>query len=53
MKTKSFQPQIEFKADGEPGEFTAIFSSFNTIDHDNDVTLPGAFTDGQKVRISY
>jgi len=55
MKKKSFQAPIELKAegDGEPGDFRAVFSRFNVIDHDGDVTLPGAFTDGQAVRIAY
>ena len=44
---------VTFKADGEPGEFKAIFSTFDVIDLDNDVTLPGAFKDGQNVRVSY
>jgi HK97 family phage prohead protease len=52
-KIKEFQATIQLKADGEEGEFTAIFSTFNVIDLDQDVTLPGAFTDGEKVRISY
>lgn len=34
------------------GEVEAVFSQFNVIDHDGDVTLPGAFTDGAPVRIS-
>ncbi len=37
---------------GDSGEVTAIFSTFDVVDHDGDVTLPGAFTDGAKVRIS-
>lgn len=53
MKQKTFDAPIELKADGEPGEFKAVFSTFNVVDHDQDVTLPGAFTDGEKVRISY
>jgi len=53
MKTKTFQSQIELKADGKEGEFRAVFSTFNVIDLDGDVTLAGAFKDGQKVRISY
>ncbi len=55
MKTKTFTAPIELKADGEgePGEFTAVFSRFNVIDHDGDVTVPGAFKDGQAVRIAY
>ena len=38
--------------EGELGIFQAIFSRFNVIDKDGDVTLPGAFTDGQKVKIA-
>lgn len=53
MKTKTFQGAIELKADGDPGEFRAVFSTLNVVDKDGDVTLPGAFKDGQKVRISY
>jgi phage head maturation protease len=36
----------------DKGEVSAIFSRFNVIDHDKDVTLPDAFTDGQPVKIS-
>ena len=54
MKKKSFRAPLELKADGEElGQFKAVFSTFNVIDHDGDVTLPGAFENGQKVRISY
>lgn len=54
METKMFQAPIELKADSdETGEFRAVFSTFNVIDHDRDVTIPGAFHDGQKVRVSY
>ncbi len=53
MKVKTFRSPLVVKADGEPGEFRAVFSTFNVKDHDGDVTIPGAFTDGQKVRISY
>lgn len=41
---------IELKADS-PGEFRATFATFNVIDRDGDVTIPGAFQDGQEVRI--
>jgi len=34
------------------GEVQAVFSTFNQIDHDKDVTVPGAFTAGAPVRIS-
>jgi hypothetical protein len=38
--------------DEAEGTVKAVFSTFNVIDHDNDVTLPGAFEEGAKVRIS-
>jgi len=54
MKHKTFTAPIELKEDdNKEGTFQAVFSRFNVIDHDGDITLPGAFTDGQKVRISY
>lgn len=43
--------RIEWKAD-EAGTFRAVFSTLNVIDHDGDVTRPGAFDDGGAVRIS-
>lgn len=44
---------FEFKEDGDtPGSFRATFSRLQAIDHDYDVTLPGAFERGQKVRIA-
>ena len=42
---------VEFKVNDE-GHFEAIFSTFNVIDHDGDVTLPGAFDDGAEVIVS-
>ena len=39
---------VEMKVDDE-GHFEAIFSTFNVIDHDGDVTLAGAFEDGAQV----
>jgi len=53
MLKKTYRSAIELKEDGAPGEFRAVFSTFNVIDHDHDVTIPGAFTEGEKVRISY
>lgn len=38
--------------DGADGQFTAVFSTLNAVDHDGDVTLPGAFEDGKEVLIS-
>lgn len=36
----------------DKGEISAVFATFNVVDHDNDVTLPGAFADGTPVTIS-
>lgn len=52
MRTKTYRGAIELKRDGR-GEFRAVFSTLNVIDKDGDVTLPGAFQEGQKVRIAY
>jgi HK97 family phage prohead protease len=49
MDTKSLRVEIK---DADRGEVVAIFSTFNVIDHDGDVTVPGAFEDGAKTRIS-
>jgi len=49
MNTKSFNVTIK---NADRGEVTAIFSTFNVIDSDGDVTLPGAFEDGVEVPIS-
>lgn len=38
--------------DADEGLVEAVFSTFNVIDHDGDVTLPGAFEDGAAVGIS-
>lgn len=53
MHVKTFRSPMQLKEDGPEGSFRAIFSRFNVIDHDGDVTLPDAFTEGEKVRISY
>lgn len=50
MTTKQFA-SVEVK-DATKGTVEALFSRFNVIDHDGDVTMPDALTDGQKVRIS-
>jgi len=47
---KAFTP-IEFKLSGT-GEVTVAFSRFNVIDHDGDVTFPGAVPVGKAVPIS-
>lgn len=50
MNTKALG-RIEVKNE-DRGEVVAIFSRFNVIDSDGDVTLPGAFADGAYVKIS-
>ena len=53
MEKKIFNFQINFKENSEnTGKFTAIFSRFNEVDKHGDITLPGAFTENQKVKIS-
>lgn len=52
MEHKALGAPIEFKLSDTPGAFRAVFSLFNAVDLDKDVTLPGAFTDGQEVRIA-
>ncbi len=54
MKTKSkfYHGRLKLLDGGEPGEFEATFATLNVIDLDGDVTVPGAFTDGEEVRIA-
>lgn len=42
---------VEIKS-GDRGEFSAVFSTFSVIDSDGDVTMPGAFTEGEEVLVS-
>ncbi len=42
---------VEIK-DAEKGTVEAVFATLDVVDHDGDVTVKGAFTDGQPVRIS-
>lgn len=53
MKTKRFQGKMEVKEEGAPGSFRAVFATLNVIDSDREVTTPGAFQEGQAVRIAY
>jgi hypothetical protein len=41
---------LDLKADSE-GEFSAVFATFDVVDHDGDVTRRGAFTEGAEVII--
>jgi uncharacterized membrane protein len=51
MTQKKTGIKVELKSgEGVPeGSFAAVFSQFNVIDHDGDVTLPGSFQKGAKV----
>lgn len=52
MERKIFRAPIELKENSdETGEFRAEFATLNVVDHDSDVTTPGAFTDGQETII--
>lgn len=43
--------RVEVKS-ASKGEVSAVFATFNVVDKDGDVTLPGAFEDGADVLIS-
>lgn len=42
---------FELKNDGPEGSFKAVFATFDVVDHDGDITRPGAFKDGAEVII--
>lgn len=48
-ETKTLRVAVK---DAEQGQVEAVFATLNVVDHDGDVTVPGAFKDGQQVRIS-
>jgi len=43
--------RVEIKS-ADKGQASAVFATFNVVDKDGDVTLPGAFEDGAEVLIS-
>lgn len=43
--------RVQWKAD-KPGDFKAVFATLGVVDRDGDVTLPGAFKNGQEVAIA-
>ncbi len=51
MRQKIFRAPIQLKQDGKEGEFTAEFATLEVIDHDGDITKPGAFQEGQETLI--
>lgn len=50
MRHKSI-PDAQIK-DADQGQISAVIATFGVVDHDGDVVEPGAFTDGERVRIS-
>jgi HK97 family phage prohead protease len=52
MEIKRYRGLMELKQGAQEGEFKVAFATLGVIDADQDVTLPGAFTDGEKVLIS-
>jgi len=52
MQTKNIT-NSQFKLLNDSGSFTAVFSWFNVIDKHGDITLPEAFSENEKVKISY
>lgn len=50
MDVKNFS-HVEIKS-ADQGLVTAVFSTFNVLDSDGDITLPGAFTEGAEAPIS-
>ncbi|MPZ13974.1 MAG: hypothetical protein GEU73_06055 [Chloroflexi bacterium] len=52
MEQKQFTGLVDFLEDKERGSFAAAFSQLGVIDHDGDITVPGAFDEGARVFIS-
>lgn len=51
MSTRKSAVRVEIK-DADKGEVDLVFSTFDSLDSDGDVTLAGAFEDGKKVPVS-
>ena len=52
MERKTFRGKLTLKAAEGEGAFTAVFATLGVKDLDGDVTIPGAFQEGQEVRIA-
>lgn len=50
-ETRKSALRVEIK-DADKGTVDLVFSTFNVVDKDGDVTLPGAFEDGAKMPVS-
>lgn len=53
MNMKALRAPLTLKADGEPGQVTAAFSTFDVVDSDNDIVLATALTNGQQVPMTW
>mgnify|MGYP000938870046 FL=1 len=54
MEKKIYDTKLEFKEDADQtGQFRALFSRFNNIDKQGDITMPGAFEEGAPIKIAY
>jgi HK97 family phage prohead protease len=53
MNMKALRAPLSLKADGEPGQVTAVFSTFDVVDSDNDIVLATALTHGQQVPMTW
>ena len=49
LEKKTYNGRMILKADGQPGDFQAVFATLNIKDLDGDVTVPGAFGPQQVV----
>ncbi len=53
MNMKALRAPLTLKADGEPGQVTAVFSTFDVVDSDNDIVLATALSNGQQVPMTW
>ncbi len=53
MNIKSVRAPLQLKQGGEPGSVTAVFSTFDVVDSDDDIVLASAFTHGQAVPMTW
>lgn len=53
MNMKALRAPLTLKESGEPGQVTAVFSTFDVVDSDNDIVLATALTNGQMVPMTW
>lgn len=51
MQTKMARARVEIK-DADKGTVDLVFATYNVVDHDGDVQVPGTFEDGAKAAVS-